>query len=121
MAAPILYTLATCGTCRRARHWLQARGQTFVERPIRTTPPSPAELRRLLAALDGRRARLCNTAGADYRALGLGGRLDELTEEAFVAMLAENGNLIRRPCLLGPGVALVGFAAEAWSRALPAP
>lgn len=121
MAALVLYTLATCGTCRRARQWLRARGQAWVERPIRTAPPSPTELRRLLAALDGRRARLCNTAGADYRALGLGGRRDALTTEAFVALLAGNGNLIKRPCLLGPGVALAGFDAEAWSRALPSP
>lgn len=117
----VLYTLATCGTCRRARRWLQAPDRAFVERPIRTAPPSPAGLRTLLAALGGRRARLCNTAGADYRARGLGGRLDELTEEAFVALLAGHGNLLKRPLLLGPGVALAGFAEEAWSRALPSP
>jgi arsenate reductase len=64
--------------------------------------------------------RLCNTSGGDYRALKLGDRLGSLGPAGVLALLAANGNLIKRPFLLGPEVALVGFDAELWSRRLAA-
>ncbi len=74
----------------------------------------------MLAAYDGELRRLCNTSGRDYRALKLGDRLGSLGPAGVLALLAANGNLIKRPFLLGPGVALVGFDADLWSRRLAA-
>ena len=48
-----IYTYAACGTCRRARQWLRARGVPFTERPIREQPPSLGELRAMLEARGG--------------------------------------------------------------------
>jgi len=50
--------------------------------------------------------------------LGLSARLPTLSPEEALALLAGNGNLIKRPVLLGPGVALAGFQPEAWRAAL---
>jgi arsenate reductase len=66
-----VYTYSNCSTCRDAVKWLRARGVAFVEKPIRETPPSVAELQRMLAYQDGNLRRLFNTSGQDYRALGL--------------------------------------------------
>jgi arsenate reductase len=115
-----IYTYAGCSTCRKAVAWLRGRGLAFQERAIREAPPSPAELARMLAACDGELRRLCNTSGGDYRALKLGDRLGSLGPAGVLALLAANGNLIKRPFLLGPEVALVGFDAELWSRRLAA-
>ena len=114
-----IYTYANCDTCRRAVRWLRTRGLTFEERPIRETPPAPAELRAMLAAQQGERRRLFNTAGRDYRELKLGEKLPAMTDGEALRLLAGNGNLVKRPFLLGPGVALVGFAEAEWSAALP--
>ena len=57
-----IYTYAKCSTCRAATKWLRERGVPFEERPIRETPPSLAELRRMLAARDGEIRRLFNTS-----------------------------------------------------------
>jgi arsenate reductase len=115
-----VYTYAKCSTCRRATDWLRARGAAFAEHPIRETPPTLAELRRLLAAYGGQIKRLFNTSGLDYRALKLGDTLAGLGEAEALALLAGNGNLVKRPVLLGPGVARVGFNPEAWTAALDA-
>jgi arsenate reductase len=72
----------------------------------------------VLAALDGDLRRLCNTSGRDYRELGLSVRLPTLSPAEALALLAGNGNLIKRPVLLGPGVALAGFQPEVWRAAL---
>lgn len=113
-----IYTLSNCDTCRAATKWLRGRGIDFEERAIRETPPTPAELRTMLAAHDGELRRLFNTAGRDYRDQGLGEKLPTLTTAAAIALLAGNGNLVKRPFLIGDGVALVGFNEDSWSAAL---
>ena len=118
MSALTIYTYANCDTCRRAVKWLRAHGLAFEERPIRETPPTPAELRAMLAAHDGDLRRLFNTSGRDYRELKLGEKLPGLPVADALRLLAGNGNLVKRPFLLGPGVALTGFAEPAWRAAL---
>jgi arsenate reductase len=113
-----LYAYANCDSCRRAARWLREAGHAFTEVPIRETPPTPAELRTVLAALDGDLRRLYNTSGRDYRALGLSAQLPTLSVDEALALLSGNGNLIKRPVLLGPGVALAGFQPDAWRAAL---
>ena len=113
-----LYAYANCDSCRRAARWLREAGHAFTEVPIRETPPTPAELRTVLAALDGDLRRLCNTSGRDYRALGLSAQLPTLAVDEALALRAGTGNLIKRPVLRGPGVALAGFQPDAWRAAL---
>jgi arsenate reductase len=113
-----VYTYANCSTCRQATKWLRDQGLEFDERPIRETPPTREELARMLEAQAGEVRRLCNTSGRDYRELGLGDKLAALGADAVLGLLEHNGNLVKRPFLLGPGVALVGFDAAAWGMAL---
>ena len=110
-----VYTLAQCSTCRAAVKWLVARGVKFVEKPIRETPPSVAELRLMLAVQPGGLRRLFNSSGLEYRALGLAQKLPLMSEAEALRLLAGNGSLVKRPFLLGPGVALVGFDEQAWA------
>jgi len=124
-ASLTLYTYANCDTCRRAVKWLRAHEVAFVEKPIRETPPSPAELRTMLARLGGAGAlrKLFNTSGVDYRAQKLGEKLPSLSEAEALALLAANGNLVKRPFALGggagaTGIGLVGFDEAAWTSAL---
>jgi arsenate reductase len=113
-----LYTYAKCSTCRAAVQWLQAHQLAFAEHPIRETPPTLAELRVMLAARGGEVRRLFNTSGLEYRAQKLGEKLPTMTPAAALALLAGNGHLVKRPFLLGEGVALVGFDEPTWAAAL---
>ena len=112
------YTLKNCATCRRATKWLRAKAVAFEEFPIRETPPTPAELRAMLAAYGGNRRRLFNTSGADYREQKLGDKLPAMSDAAAIGLLASNGNLVKRPFLIGGTVALVGFDESGWTAAL---
>jgi arsenate reductase len=121
MSALKVYTLSNCDTCRKAVKWLKAHAVTFEERAIRETPPTPAELKTMLAAQKtegGGLKKLFNTAGGDYREQKLGEKLPTLTEAAALALLAGNGNLVKRPFAIGRGVALVGFSEATWAAAL---
>jgi arsenate reductase len=113
-----IYTYANCSTCRQAVKWLRQQELPFEEHPIREQPPSVAELQRMLAALGGEVKRLCNLSGRDYRELKLGEKLPGMSPSDALALLQQNGNLVKRPFLLGRGVALVGFNEVAWGAAI---
>ena len=123
MSTLTVYTYSNCDTCRRAVKWLRAREIAFVEKPIRETPPTTAELRTMLARLGGAGVlkKLFNTSGVDYRAQKIGEKLPALSEVEALEMLASNGNLVKRPFALGAGAkgaGLVGFDETMWAAAL---
>jgi arsenate reductase len=110
-----IYTYAQCDTCRRAVKWLREQNIAFQEHPIRETPPSRAELRSMLAANGGELRKLFNTSGRDYREQELGDKLPSLSESAAFDLLEANGNLVKRPFLIGKNVAVVGFDPDVWA------
>ena len=113
-----IYTLASCDSCRKAVKWLRAHDVAFVEKAIRETPPGVGELKEMLRRQDGGLRKLFNTAGQDYRALGLKEKLPAMSEAQALELLASNGNLVKRPFLLGKKAALTGFDEAAWNQAL---
>jgi len=110
-----LYTYKNCGTCKKAVKWLEANGIDYREVPIRETPPSPVELRRMLKAMDGNLRKLFNTSGGDYKELNLKDTLPGMSEKEALELLASNGNLVKRPFVLGKDTATVGFNEAAWA------
>ena len=98
--------------------WLRDRRLPFEERPIREAPPSLLELQTMLASYEGNLKRIFNTAGRDYRELNLGEKLATMSVSDALALLGSNGNLVKRPFLVGPGVALAGFDEASWTVAL---
>ena len=124
-----VHSLASCGTCRRGLAWLRDHGIPFELVAIDSHPPSPADLRRALGEVG--RARLFNTSGQSYRALGAE-RVRAMDDEEALAALAADPRLIRRPFAVAPGgsaadgldggALLVGFKPEEWQqRLLPGP
>lgn len=109
-----VYAYSGCDTCRKALKFLRARGVDFQELAIRQTPPSLVELKSMLKAKDGELRKLFNTSGGDYKALGLSEKLPSLSEAEALKLLAGNGNLVKRPFVIGDGVHLVGFKEDEW-------
>lgn len=113
-----VYAYSGCSTCKKTIGWLEAHGIAFEEKAIRETPPSVDELRTMLAAVGGEVRKLCNTSRRDYRERKMGEQLAALPVEEVLELLAANGNLVKRPFVLGEGVALVGFKDKEWAAAL---
>lgn len=109
-----IYTYKHCGTCKKALRWLDEKGITYREFPIREMPPSRAELRKVLKAMDGNVKKLFNTSGTDYKQLGLKEMLPGMSDQDALELLSTNGNLVKRPLVLGEGAATVGFKEETW-------
>ena len=109
-----IYTYEKCSTCRNALKFLAAHGLETKVIPIREQPPSPTELKRMLAFVGGDLRRLFNTSGLDYKQLGMKDKLPKMTEAEAIALLTKNGNLVKRPFLLAAKIGLVGFKEDEW-------
>lgn len=110
-----IYAYEKCDTCRKALHFLKERGIAHEIIPIRERPPKPAELRAMLRYV-GEMRRLFNTSGLDYRAMKMGARLPGLSVDEALALLAKNGNLVKRPFALSAKGGAVGFKVDEWER-----
>jgi len=115
-----LHAYSGCSTCRNAIKWLQQHAIPFEEIAIRETPPALADLKAMLAAHDGDLRKLFNVSGLDYRSLGLKDKLPTMSVDAALKLLAENGNLVKRPFAFDTKnkVHLVGFKEPEWQAAL---
>jgi arsenate reductase len=111
-----VYAYENCDTCRKALKFLAAKKVTPEVIPIRAQPPTVAELRLMLGYMGGDLRKLFNTAGQDYRALDMKTRLPKFSVDEALALLAANGNLVKRPFALTESAGIVGFREEEWER-----
>jgi arsenate reductase len=115
-----VYAYEKCDTCRKALKFLASRKVAHEVIAIREQPPTVAELRTMLGHVGGDLRKLFNTAGQDYRALDMKTRLPKLSEDEALALLAANGNLVKRPFALSRKSGVVGFREEEWEQFLAA-
>jgi arsenate reductase len=113
-----VYVYQKCSTCRDALKWLDQHQIAYEVKAIRETPPTSAELTAALRAFGGDLRKIFNTSGMDYRALGLKDQLPTMSEVAALDLLSKNGNLVKRPFLIGDGKVLVGFKEPDWGKTL---
>jgi arsenate reductase len=111
-----VYAYENCDTCRKALKFLAGRKVAADVIPIRAQPPTVGELRTMLGHVGGELRKLFNTAGQDYRALDMKTRLPKMEVDEALALLASNGNLVKRPFALTGRDGVVGFREEEWER-----
>lgn len=113
-----LYVHPRCDTCRKARRWLEDREIAYSPVDLTQRAPSRDELRAIQRNSGLPVRKLFNTSGQVYREGGWAERVQTMDDEAMLAALAADGMLVKRPLLLDGDVALVGFNADAYARAL---
>jgi arsenate reductase (glutaredoxin) len=103
------YWYPKCGTCRKAKKWLEDHNIEFEEIHIVDNPPSKAELEELYRKSGLELKKFFNTSGNKYRELGLKDRIKDLSEEEMLELLASDGMLIKRPIVTDSEKVTVGF------------
>ena len=107
-----------CGTCRKAKAWLEEKGVSYDLRPIKEENPTADELRTWIAASGLSVRKFFNTSGLLYKELQLKDKLPGMTGEEMIALLASDGMLVKRPLVITETVVLTGFKAEEWEKKL---
>lgn len=103
-----------CSTCKKARSFLDENNVSYVERDIKTDNPTKEELKEWIEKSNYPIKRFFNTSGKVYRELGLKDKVDTMSLDEIVEILATDGMLVRRPILVGGDRILVGFKAKEW-------
>lgn len=70
----------------------------------------------MLKYMDNESKKLFNTSGGDYKELGLKDKLSSMSIEEQLDLLSKNGNLVKRPFVLGDDFGFVGFKEEEWKK-----
>ena len=112
-----VYQYPACTTCRKALKWLGDQKISFEPVHIADDVPDEQLLRSVIEKSGLPLRRFFNTSGKRYRELGLKDRMDTMTVDEAVKLLAADGMLIKRPLLISGEKVLVGFNEKQWSEA----
>jgi arsenate reductase (glutaredoxin) len=113
-----VYHYNNCSTCKTALKFLANNRYAVEKVDIFTTPPSKAEIKKMIAFQEGNFRRLFNTTGRVYQEKNLAAKVGTMTEDEAINLLASDGKLIRRPFILTEEFGLVGFKEEFWKKQL---
>lgn len=113
-----IYQYHRCASCRKALKWFDANGITYQKIDIDLEPPSRAEIFAMIDAHGGNIRPLFNTSGQLYREMKLRDQVAGMDSQSAAALLEDNGMLIKRPFVIGNGVALTGFNPDRWRELL---
>jgi len=103
-----------CTTCQRAQKWLDDKNASYDFRDIKLNNPSYDELKAWHGKSGLPLRRFFNTSGLLYNSLGLKEKLETMSEDEQLKLLATDGMLVKRPLLIGEDSVLVGFKETEW-------
>lgn len=107
-----------CSTCKKAEGFLKEENIDYILRNIKTDNPTIDELRLWYQKSQLPLKRFFNTSGLIYKSMGLKDKLDTMSEEEQLSLLATDGMLVKRPILVGDDFVLVGFKESQWKEKL---
>ncbi|MCL1631126.1 Spx/MgsR family RNA polymerase-binding regulatory protein [Sporolactobacillus sp. CPB3-1] len=104
-----MYSYPLCGTCRKAKKWLDEHAVSYQEINIAKKPPDREQLKAIIEKSGLPVGKFFNTSGKSYRAGGFSQRKKAEPEDKWLDWLAEDGMLIKRPLVFDKNKATVGF------------
>ena len=102
-----------CSTCQKAKKWLQD-NKIKEDRNIIEENPTAEELKRWIKLSGKDIKKWFNTSGLKYRELKLSQKLNNMTDEGKIDILASDGMLVKRPIFISNDGILLGFKQEEW-------
>ena len=105
-----------CGTCQKAKKWLEEKNLEYDYRDIKLDNPSLEELTQWYRASDLPLRKFFNTSGQLYKSMELKNKLPEMNEAEMLELLASDGMLVKRPLLIADDFVLVGFKEADWEK-----
>ncbi|WP_252503959.1 arsenate reductase family protein [Sporosarcina sp. Marseille-Q4943] len=107
--ALVYYGYPKCGTCRKAKKWLENNGLEFEDVHIVENPPTKEELQQMISNSGLDIKKFFNVSGMKYRELNLKDKLPGMTDDEKVELLATDGMLMKRPLVTDGSKVTVGF------------
>lgn len=98
-----------CGTCKKARKWLDEKGIAYEYRDISVDNPSYEELKEWYGKAGIPIRKLFNTSGRLYKEMNLKEKIPTMSEEEALRLLSTDGMLVKRPIAIEEDHVFFGF------------
>lgn len=103
-----------CTTCQKAKKWLDENNIEYEARHIVEKNPTETELKQWFLKSNLPLKKFFNTSGLVYKDMNLKDKLNQMSEEEQIALLAANGMLVKRPLVVSEDLILIGFNPDKW-------
>ncbi|KAB2440893.1 transcriptional regulator SpxA [Bacillus luti] len=113
----VLYTTASCGSCRKAKAWLEENQIDYTEKNIVSNSMTVDELKSILRLTEEGATEIISTRSKTFQDLNI--NIDELSLNAFYKLIIEHPLMLRRPIMLDEKRLQIGFNEEEIRKFLP--
>lgn len=103
------YWYPKCGTCRKAKTWLDEHDIDYTPIHIVDEPPSKEDIMHFFSIADVPPKKFFNTSGKKYRELNMKEQIKDASSDEMADYLASDGMLIKRPIVTDGKKITVGF------------
>lgn len=107
-----------CSTCKNAKKWLLEHNIDFEDRNITENIPTVEELKKWINLSQKDIKKWFNTSGLKYKELNLKEKLQLMSEDEKINLLASDGMLIKRPILVTDKNVILGFKEQEYKEYL---
>lgn len=108
------YWYPNCGTCKKAKKWLEENQIEFDAVHLVNETPSKHEILDLMEKSELPPKKFFNTSGKKYREMNLKEKISDMSKEEMAEVLASDGMLIKRPIAAEGDRVTVGFKEETY-------
>ncbi|RFA35559.1 hypothetical protein CAI16_07925 [Virgibacillus dokdonensis] len=110
------YWYPNCGTCKKAKKWLDNHQVNYKPIHIVQNPPNKEDILELMQKSGVPAKKFFNTSGKKYRELNMKEKIADATEEEMAEILASDGMLIKRPIVTDGSIVTVSFKEEEFEK-----
>ncbi|WP_353706573.1 transcriptional regulator SpxA [Bacillus cereus group sp. MS39] len=113
----ILYTTASCSSCRKAKTWLEEHQIDYTEKNIVSNSLTVDELKSILRLTEDGATEIISTRSKTFQELNI--NIEALSLNEFYKLIIEYPQMLRRPIMLDEKRLQVGFNEEEIRKFLP--
>ncbi len=110
-----VYWYPKCGTCQKAKKWLDNHDIAYTDVHIVDAPPTKNSCLISLLKVVCRQRNFFNTSGKKYREQNIKDKIKDASTEEMAELLASDGMLIKRPIITDGEKVTVGFKEETFN------
>jgi regulatory protein spx len=112
-----LYSTPSCGSCRKAKGWLEEHHIDYIERNILANPLTVDEIKSILRLTEDGTSEIISTNSKTFQELNI--NIESLPLNEFYKLIMEHPKMLRRPIILDEKRLQVGYNEEEIRSFLP--
>ena len=112
-----LYSTPSCGSCRKAKAWLEEHHIDYIERNILSNPLTVDEIKSILRLTEEGTSEIISTNSKTFQELNI--NIESLPLNEFYRLIMEHPKMLRRPIILDEKRLQVGYNDEEIRSFLP--